>query len=166
MEMESLVQKYKSKGVLVDTNLLVGWLVGQFDLSHLKNCRATKNFGEKDFQILHRFLLNFGKVITTPHILTEVSNLSGKLPEPLLNSFRVVFGKIIQTLKEEQICAATIGTDPSFFRFGIADTAIALVSPGKYLVLTDELPLYGALGKRNVDAINFNHLRQFAMAID
>ena len=78
--MEALVAKYRRKGVLIDANLLLGYLVGSIHPRHLANCRATtRYFGEADFPLLNRFLIQFDRIITTPHVLTEVSNLGGRL---------------------------------------------------------------------------------------
>jgi hypothetical protein len=55
--------------------------------------------------------------------------------------------------------AQSIVDDAEFPKFGLTDTAIRMIAPGKYLVLTDELPLYQLLSKRKVDVINFNHIR-------
>ena len=43
-----------------------------------------------------------------------------------------------------------------------ADTAIHLVAPNKYLVLTDEVALAQTLNARGVDVVNFNHIRMLA----
>ena len=40
-----------------------------------------------------------------------------------------------------------------------ADTAISLVAPGKYFVLTEEVALYSLLSANGVDVMNFNHVR-------
>ncbi len=157
--LDSLIQKYRHKGVLVDTNLLVGFLVGRYNPSHLTNCRATKAFAPDDFLLLTRFLSHFDKLITTPHILTEVSNLAGKLPDDLIAGFRTTFGQEIKSLSEQPMSAQSIVDDSEFPKFGLTDTAIRMIAPGKYLVLTDELPLYQLLSKRKVDVINFNHIR-------
>lgn len=77
--LHSLVQKYRRKGILVDANLLVVLLVGKLGPEHLKNCRATKSnsFTPDDYSLLVQGVAKFDKLVTTPHILTEVSNLAG-----------------------------------------------------------------------------------------
>ena len=158
---DSLVRRYRHKGILVDSNPLIGLLVGRFNPAHLHNCRATKGFTEEDYELLERVVARFDQVVTTPHILTEVSNLGGKLPEGLVTDFRVVFREVIKNLSEQPLAAKVIAQDSHFLRFGLTDTSITLIAPGSYLVLTGELDLYGLLLKRKVDVINFNHLRVF-----
>ncbi len=156
---EALVQKYRQKGILVDTSLLVAYVIGTLGVRHLVNCRATKHFTQDDFGLLVGILGRFTNVVTTTHVLTEVSNLAGKLPKSLHDNFRLVFLKAINQLSEQSLPAKKIASDNDFINFGITDTAIRLISPGSYLVLTDDLPLFGLLGKRGVDVVNFNHLR-------
>ena len=155
----ALLKRYSRKGVLIDANLLVGYIVGRLAPHHLSNCRATKNFSVEDFELLHRIVSEIHCLVTTPHVLTEVSNLAGRLPETLYGEFRRVFRRIIEGLTEVTEASKTICAHEDFLRLGLADTAISMVSPGRYLVLTDELALAGRLRKRNVHVINFNNLR-------
>jgi hypothetical protein len=153
------MQKYRRKGILIDTNLLIGLLVGILDPSYLRNCRATKAFTHDDFVLLRRFVEQFETVITTPHILTEVSNLAGRLPENLVADFRTIFRVAIEKWVEKEVPALNIVRDSGFLRLGLTDTAIAMTVPGRFLVLTDELQLYHVLYERKIDVINFNHIR-------
>jgi hypothetical protein len=158
-----LVQKYRRKGILVDANLLVVLLVGKLGPAHLKNCRATKltSFTPEDYSRLVQGVTKFDTLVTTPHILTEVSNLAGRLPEPLLGDFRAMFREVVKKFAEQTLAAAEIARDPHFLRFGLTDTAISMIAPGRYLVLTVDLPLCGLLKQRKVDVINFNYFRDF-----
>lgn len=157
--MLNLVQKYRRRGILLDSNLLVVFLIGRYDCRHLINCPATKAFTPSDYDLLEEFVTRFDKLITTPHILTEVSNLAGRLPEGLLPEFRVMFREVIGTLIEQSMPSQQIANHLDFLRFGLTDTAISLVNPGSFLVLTGDRALYGLLQKKRVDAIYFTHNR-------
>ena len=62
--LQKLISKYRRKGVLVDTNLLVGLMVGTLGKEHLKDCRATQVFTAEDFDLLEPdFLLVDGLVV-------------------------------------------------------------------------------------------------------
>ena len=159
MTLVELLRKYRSKGILIDTNLLICYVIGNLSPHHLNNCRATKSFSVDDFALLHNFLAQFRLVVTTPHVLTEVSNLAGKLPESLHIPFRTVFRAIIDHLSEESEPSKAISMKDDFLRLGLTDTAISMIAPGRYLVLTDELALAGLLNKKGVHVVNFNHLR-------
>ena len=143
----------------MDANLLIGYLVGSLSPHHLANCRATKGFTVEDFDLLRRFLEQFKQIVTTPHVLTEVSNLAGRLPASLHMEFRKLFRKIIEELSEHFEPSQKVSAHNDFLRFGLADTAISMIAPNRFLVLTDELSLFGLLANRKVDVINFNHLR-------
>jgi hypothetical protein len=152
--------RYKTRGILVDSSLLVVYLVGSFDRRHLVNCRAIKSsFTEDEFELLARIIGQFDVLITTPHVLTEVSNLAGRLPARLHIPFRTFFASVISELLEQNASAADLSLAPHFIRFGIADTAISLVAPGRYFVLTEEVALYTLLSASGVDVMNFSHVR-------
>lgn len=104
-------------------------------------------------------IAEFDVVVTTPHILTEVSNLSGKLPERLHVPFRTYFAQAIATLSEQNTPAVDLSRARHFIRFGMADTAISLIAPNQFFVLTEELALYSFLSAGGVDVMNFNHIR-------
>ncbi len=73
--------------------------------------------------------------------------------------FRSFFSEIIGKLEEETRSARQIAGEERFVRFGLTDTALMLIAPGNYLVLTEELALYEHLSRAGVDVINFNHIR-------
>lgn len=158
--MQSLFTEYRSKGLLVDANLLLGYLIGSINPRYLATCHATtRHFGPEDFPLLDALLTKFERVVTTPHVLTEVSNLSGRLPDAVLQQFRILFRGVTERLHEELPMSAEVCRNPDFIRFGVTDTAISMVARSKFLVLTDDVALYGLLRKRGVDVVNFNHVR-------
>lgn len=146
---------------MVDTNLLLLFLVGTYDVHQLRRFRRTKQFEPEDFLVLDAFLQQFGKVVTTPHVLTETSNLLGQLSGRVKIGCFVLLREIISRMLEHRMPAATIAADPGYIQFGITDAAIAEASPGAYLVITDDLPLFGYLSSRGVDVLNFNNIRPF-----
>jgi hypothetical protein len=156
----AILNRYRARGILVDSSLLVVYLVGTFDRRHLVNCRAIKSsFSDSEFNLLSGIIGQFHVIITTPHILTEVSNLAGRLPQQLHIPFRTFFASVIRHLTERQMAAADLSLAPNFVRFGIADTAITIISPGQFFVLTEEAALFGYLSANGVDVMNFNHIR-------
>ena len=157
--LETLVAKYRKRGMLVDSNLLVAYVIGKLDIRFLSECRATKSFVPEDFDLLNNLFRRFDRLVTTPHILTEVSNLSGRLPQRLHREFRGAYALIVRGLLEQFQPAQMVVSNNDFISFGLADTAIRTTASGKYLVLTDDMSLFGLLSKRGIDVINFNHLR-------
>jgi rRNA-processing protein FCF1 len=118
-------------------------------------------FTVDDFELLVAFIGRFKEVVTTPSILTEVSNLLGQLPDSLRHSFYQHFAYGLKNLREHYTPSQELGDEKAFPKFGLTDTAILQAANGKYLVLTDDFRLTQYLLSRHVDVINFNHLRTF-----
>ncbi len=156
---QSLLVRYRTRGILIDTNLLLLYFVGSYDPQRIEKFKRTIIFTVEDFQRLVKLINYFETVVTTPNVLTEVSNLSNQLPQQVKGGYFQVFGQLTSNLQEtyqpsEEICAL-----PHFRRFGLTDSGIIDLAPEKYLILTDDFPLANYLQSANVDVINFNYIR-------
>jgi len=158
------LQKDGSLGILLDTNILLMYIVGRHDPTCIEKFKRTNTFTVKDYTFLREFLLHFREVIATPHILTEVSNLAAHLNEPNKASCFESFAADIQTFDEHTVAASSIAATSTFKRLGITDASLPLIARDRFLVLTDDLVLYAELLKSGVDAINFNHIRLLGWA--
>ena len=78
-----LIKKHRTKGVLINANLLVLYLVGSTNKNRIPTFKRTQVYTIEDFELLQGLIAYLGDVITTPHVLTEVSNLAN-LHEPEL----------------------------------------------------------------------------------
>jgi len=152
---------FGKEGLLIDSNLLLLLFVGLYDRTRIEKFKRTSQFTVEDFELLMAFIQKFKEVVTTPSILTEVSNLLGQLPERLKFSFYRSFAYGLKNLHEHYTPSEELGNERIFPKFGLTDTAILRAATGKYLVLTDDFRLAQYLSSRNVDVINFNHLRTF-----
>lgn len=158
------IQRHLGSGVLVDTNLLLAYSVGLYDdvsgYSIINSFRYTKGkYNTGDFEVLLALLERFDVRVTTPHILTEVSNMLGQLSEPARAICFDLLRRTIPTLRELNISSERLSDDEAFVRFGIADTAIRKVAEDSYLVLTDDFRLSGHLDKIGIDVLNFHHVK-------
>jgi hypothetical protein len=161
--LSATVNRYRHRGILVDSSLLVVFLVGSFDRDQLANCRSIKSsFTPAEFDLLANVIARFDALVTTPHILTEVSNLAGKLPGRMHAPFRTFFASLMSVFQEETVTATGIAAQPIFIKLGITDSAITMIAPGRYLVLTEDVRLYSLLSKQGVDVVNFSHIREMA----
>ena len=147
--------------MLVDSNLLVLYLVGEFDRQQISKLRRTKTFTIRDYLVLKQLLEIFSVRITTPNILTEVSNLSGDIPGHLRQRFFGRVREMFNSLEEEYLPSAVGAAHPMFERFGLTDAIIADVVKDRYLVITADFPLANYLESNKADVINLNHLRSF-----
>lgn len=76
-----LVARHRNSGVVIDANLLLLLVIGQWDVRHIETFRRTRNhFLAADFTRLGELLAPLEYLVTTPHILTEVSNLANQKP--------------------------------------------------------------------------------------
>jgi len=151
----------RREGLLIDSNLLLLLFVGLYDRNRIARFKRTAQFTIDDFELLVSFVKRFKKVVTTPSILTEVSNLLGQLPDELKSSFYGYFAEAIRVLREQYTPSHALSNEKAFPKFGLTDTAILRAATGNYLVLTDDFRLAQYLLSQDVDVINFNHLRTF-----
>jgi hypothetical protein len=125
--------------------------------------KRTQNFTIEDFETLSRLINWFGKLFTTPHVLSQVSDLTD-LPGKDLGAIRRLFGTVVEQMEESYEVSKTLVTHDLFSRLGLTDAAIATVCSTGVLVLTTDLNLHLALQQRGADALNFNHLRPLGWA--
>ncbi len=159
--LSELLQKYRGKGLLLDTNLLLLYLVGAVHPARVATFKpiANQGFLRQDFDLLLRIAGSFKKMVTTPHILTEVSNHSVKLKRDEGITFCRVIGALLKNWDERYTESALLCQREEFQKIGLTDTAIGETAAGRCLVMTVDFELAGHLQKRKVDVINFNHLR-------
>jgi hypothetical protein len=155
---EQLIIEYKNKYILVDTNLLILLFIGNYDIHEIEKNKRTTKYTQEDYYFLIKFLSNF-KLIMTPNILTELTDLCKPLNAKTSFSFFYYLAGLIQNLQEIYICSSEAIKGNSFIKFDLSDSVISYISNNGFLVLTDDLDLYGFLVSQNRLAINFNHLR-------
>ena len=139
---------------MIDTNLVLLYIVGSIDILRIREFSRTAMFTANDFYKVSKFIDYFDLKITTPHVLTEVSNLIGNrqnLPT-LLQTY-------IEKSKEIFLESSEVSKRNAFFNFGLADTAITETAKGSYLVLTDDRPLYGFLINSQIDVVSLDLIR-------
>jgi hypothetical protein len=156
-----LLRKYKRRGLVIDSNILLLYFVGECDPRLISTFKRTKEFTAEDFVLLQRLFNWFNKVVTTPNILTEVSSLANQLSTDDARRWRTSFQSRVSTLAERYLRSNKITASSQFVSCGLADASLVEVSRGRLLPLTDDLRLYVALQSEGIDAINFNHIREF-----
>lgn len=159
IETQVLLAKYRTKGIIIDTNILLLYLIGLVNRERIPRFKRTAQFIPEDYDLLLQIVDGFQKVITTPNILTEVNSLANQLGEPERSQCFMIFTKLIAQLTEEYIESKLIADREMFSRFGLTDCGIMYVAKDKYLVLTDDLKLSLYLKAQGIDTINFNNLR-------
>lgn len=158
-DFQQLLVKYKNKGILIDTNILLLWIVGTVNRNRISKFKRTKQFMPEDFDLLLGIISSFNQVITTPNILTEVNSLTNQLGEPERSRALSIFAQGISEFHEVYSQSQDIAKEKEFVRFGLTDCGISITAPNEYLVLTDDLKLAHYLMGKQIETINFNHLR-------
>jgi hypothetical protein len=85
-----LIKQHQSKGVLVDTNLLVLYLVGKVNRKRIPSFKRTQTYTVEDFDLLAHLMAWFGKLVTTPHILTHLLHFAKQSGRNLLRPHKAI----------------------------------------------------------------------------
>ena len=143
------------EGLLIDTNLLVLLVVGKVNPSRIETYKRTTRYTEKDFRTLVKVMLNFSRLMTLPHVLAEVSNLTD-MGGPELIQAREELRSLMEVLEEPVLASRTAALQTTYRLHGLTDAAIvAAAIDRKCAVLTDELGLFRALQTESVPVLNF-----------
>lgn len=150
------------RNILVDTNLLVLFAVGSCEPQMIPRHKRTNQFTVDDYHLLEEYLRQFRSVMTTPNVLTEVSNLVDQIDEKAGRLLQERLGKVIGVLDEHYAPSSELTQVEEFPRLGLADSSILRFAGRDRMVLTDDIRLYLALQRRGFPSINFHHLRERA----
>jgi hypothetical protein len=158
-------QKYRSTGVMLDTNLLLLYVFARLLPDMIGSSRLAA-YDSDSADLLLQYLEKFERVLTTAHVLAETSNLARQMVkgEKWKTMSEAVFPLFClpdySVLKPVVIITETI--DPMHFsKLGLTDAALAN-SAGAHLLLTADLDLYCEVVSNGQDAVNFTHMREAA----
>ncbi len=142
----------------LDTNLLLLYLVSMVDLRLLNHFKRVSSFRLSDVLLLQNLVAGFSVMITTPHILTEASNLAEQAPPAwrmrLMDALRD-FAEMQQEVYEP---SASLTRRKEFRQLALADTAL-LALTRDVTVATLDYELYGRILQDGGMAVHFDHLR-------
>lgn len=163
-DVKALLGRYRPLGLLIDTNILLLYVVGLGNRERIAKFKRTKQFIPEDFDLLCQIVASFQTVVTTPNILTEVNSFVNQLGEPERYRCLALLGQIMTNLREEYQASAMLSGLPEFPQFGLTDCGITSAARDRYLVLTDDLRLTVHLQSQGIDAVNFNNIRPLGWA--
>ncbi|WP_420236749.1 hypothetical protein ACOBR2_14080 [Telmatobacter bradus] len=158
------MRPYLGRSVVLDTNLLLLHLRCTFDFSLLTSFKRLGMFDSCDYLLLAELLKVFPSWFTTPHVLTEVSNLANSLPDWRKTAWSEFFSQRVQVIPELYEESAKIASDSPAIRFGLTDAALSSVA-NQYLVMTVDWPLTGFLESRSLPVLNMVHLKGIEFAL-
>jgi rRNA-processing protein FCF1 len=158
--LSQLIQRYSQSGLIIDTNILILYFVGSLNRRQVIKHKRTRQYLPEDFDLLSNFLAIFqNRIVTTPNILTEVSNLLGSCTTQEQKRLWDIFATRISILEEKYLPSQNLCQTRTFAKFGLTDSVIIELVKEKYLILTDDALLFQYLEKNGIDVINFTHLR-------
>lgn len=153
-----LVQRHRGKPAILDTNLALLLWCASFDRALVGTFKRLNTFTHRDVERLEDLLRNFPVLRTTPHVLTEVSNLANSLPRSAKEDWAGHFAGRIELVSEQWIAAKEIIVEP-MFHLGITDACLCRLA-ASHVILTIDFPLSNYLETRKLNVINFNYLRE------
>jgi hypothetical protein len=157
---EWLILKYQSRGIIIDTNLLVLLLVGLYDKDYIQVFKRTASYSSEDFEIILKLIKYFRHIIVTPQILAELSNITEKMEEERLKQYFKYLVNFLSNASEKYVPKDLLLKAPFLYKIGFTDLSIVESSTNKnLLVLTDDLRLTNFLAAKKCDFINLNHIR-------
>lgn len=163
---EQFFVRHSGKSILLDSNLLLVFITGSLGPSVFARFKRISAYTIQDYELLVRFVNAFRFLLTTPHILTEVSSLANSLPawykpDWYRNLALLIASEHVEPgMRERWIPATELSQMPEFAAFGITDTALMTRLSSEALVVTEDYRLSGALRSQNIPVLNFRDLRQ------
>ena len=142
------------------------YIIGKHDINRIKTFKRTVKYSKEEFLIISNLILgHFSKILTTPNILTEVSNLSNQLPEGIKSKFYETLRTEIAILHEKFFPSETLCKNEYISNFGLTDISIKFLANRKYLIITDDLPFVNFLQNENIPVINWNHIKTMTFTL-
>jgi hypothetical protein len=155
----ALLSESKERMLLLDSNLLLLWITARFDLRLLVTFKRVQMFTQADALLLAWIIDQFKSVVTTTHVVTEVSNLGNSFSsQTRLGWFALLSEFSSRTFEETHTLNALAGR-AEFIRFGVTDCALSSLS-GKYQVLTTDHRFSNYANAAGASVLNFNDLRR------
>lgn len=115
-------------------------------------------FATTDFETLRELLPRHPRLLTTPPVLAEASNLMGNtFHEDVAQTLVDTCAPMLEIVHPKEQIFGREG----FGRLGFADASILSAASDETVVLTDDVHLYNQVLYEGNAAINFNHLRKF-----
>lgn len=144
--------------LLLDSNVLLLLLVGRLDVSKIGS-RKLSDFDMTDFQLALFHAHGIPRHISTPHILTEVSNHLGDSRQYLVSGGLEALRTYAYSVEEIVSDSRSLTQTSDFLALGLTDAAIMQLADLTTRVITVDHHLCGRLSAKGVEVINLRHFR-------
>jgi hypothetical protein len=149
----------RNRSITLDCNVLLLLVIGTFEKNLIEKFKRTSMFSAADYDLLAD-LIKDSRIIVTPNVLTEASNLlesfksSGDLQrlEPLK--------RFISEVNEQYLSSLELSCNNCFLKFGLSDSSIYELSKNDVVAITVDSELYSYLLNKGCPVINFSFLTE------
>ena len=147
--------------ILIDSNLLLLLTVGLWDQRAIANQKRLSGMTAADFRLLRDFVTPFSKICTTPHVLTEVSNLAGSATGSARHAIFHQLALLLKVVEEKTTSPYELSKRTEFRHFGLTDAALASLN-AEMLLLTEDGRLASHLQRQGLSALSLQDVKQLA----
>lgn len=157
--LRALVRQHQA-GLLLDTNVLLLFLAEAVGGNFARRWSRTDGFADEHIAALHAATIEAKRFVTTPHVLTDATNLagSGTARDHDRRRLNELLRAFAAEAEERYPRARIVAADSAFTRLGLADLAQAFHRRrSRPLVLTDDAPLTRELEGRGLPVANLSH---------
>ncbi len=157
----TIAQLRQQKGLVLDTNLLLLYCVGQSDPYMIsKFTTRLSRYDADDFRLLVQFVALFKKLVTIANILTETVNLIDKKSGRYDGVLRQLITETLG-MDEAVISSQLLVTKYTrqFLTFGFTDLSLCELAQQSYLILTDDGAISAFIAGNQGAVLNFKQLR-------
>ncbi|OHD62188.1 MAG: hypothetical protein A2014_01345 [Spirochaetes bacterium GWF1_49_6] len=129
----------KIEKCILDTNLFILLLIGLYNPDAIKVNKRTSKYSIEDFESLRSFLLTVKKIFITPHILTEVSNLTDRIGGKDVYNYFEIFKSVAKSHFEIYTPKDKLLDSQLLPRIGITDTSLYFAAKEtNSIIITDD----------------------------
>lgn len=149
-----------TKGILIDSNLLILLAVGGRDPSYIPSHPKTSSYTKDEYDFLVRLIkLCNQRIFVTPYLLAEVSNHTIDDDRQGNNPYYAIARKIVESAEEAYHHKDNILSLPELRYLGFSDVSILrAVEDIECAVITNDGKLYSKLLEKGCNAV---HLQTF-----
>jgi hypothetical protein len=133
---EHLIEQYRSNGLLLDSNLLHLHLVRLIKPALIGTAKLS-GFDMDQFHLLESLISVFRRLVTTAHVLTEVSNLVNDFHQAGRSAVWTDFVSHLEVIEEQSLSSYSVARRPEFRYLGLTDTALSTFAQ-RFLVVSND----------------------------
>lgn len=144
-----LIMNYKNIGAVIDTNIMLLYFIGQYDINLIEKFERTDTFTKEEFKILKNIINKMKEIKITPNILTEINNFTKRMDNNYYDTFRT----ITKDFNEQYFSTKKLCSNEFFYKFDITDISILEIAKMGYLVITNDKKLVGLIRSLKLDVL-------------